>query len=208
MSEEQVRLLNSGPEMTTDLGDKRLEVTADTLAADPSEVVDFITALISRFSEQGGFSTHLPDILESVGQFLNTQRITMSFDEGASCREISWVNNLVSDQETPQEFYFGLKKSGHNNTIFFFDSNTGKPRQSLYLLIATLIDSQLAAEQMIRTEHSQRLLAESINQISKILTSTLDRDELLSLFLNQLETRNSQARRIFPKFHSFPTRPS
>jgi signal transduction histidine kinase len=41
---------------------------------------------------------------------------------------------------------------------------------------------------MIRAEHSQRLLAESINQISKILTSTLDRDELLSLFLDQLET--------------------
>jgi signal transduction histidine kinase len=174
--------------MTINILDKHKLRAADKLPVDSSEVVDFIAQLITRFSEQENFSLQLPDILELVGHFMGDQRITISFNEGAHCREIAWINNLTPDQTTPQEFYFGLKKSGYNNTILFLDSNPNPQRHSLYSLIATFIDSQLAAEQMIRAEHSQRLLAESINQISKILTSTLDRDELLSLFLDQLET--------------------
>jgi signal transduction histidine kinase len=173
--------------MAIDILQKRVLKPADKPPEDPGEVVDFISQLITRFSEQENFSLQLPDMLESVGRFLNAQRITISFNEGASCRELSWLNNLASNQ-VGQEYYFSLKKSGANNTLLILDDRTGQSRQSLYALIATFIDAQLAAEQMIRVEHSQRLLAESINQISKILTSTLDRDELLSLFLDQLET--------------------
>jgi signal transduction histidine kinase len=174
--------------MTMDILQQPTLKAADQPSEDPGEVVDFIAQLITRFSEQENFTARLPDILEWVGRFLNAQRITLSFNEGASCREISWLNNLISAQAPALEFSFGLKKSGHNNSILFIDSGTESRRQPLYALIATFIDSQMAAEQMMQVEHSQRLLAESINQISKILTSTLDRDELLSLFLDQLET--------------------
>jgi signal transduction histidine kinase len=163
-------------------------VVKNKIPEDLGEVIDFIVQLITRFSDQENFSNHLPDFFESVGRFLGVQRITISFNEGASCREISWLNNLASEQASLQEFYFSLKKSGQNNTLLFLDGATDPQRESLFSLMATFVDAQLAAEQMIRIEHSQRLLAESINQISKILTSTLDRDELLSLFLDQLGT--------------------
>lgn len=174
--------------MAFDFIEKQQMQADNKLVENSSEIVDFIAQLITRFSEQENFSTQIPEILELVGQYLNTQRITVSFNEGASCRELSWVNNLTPIQKTAAEYYFGLKKSGQNNMILFLDNQSSQPRQSLYSLIASFIDSQLAAEHLIRAEHTQRLLAESINQISKILTSTLDRDELFSLFLDQLET--------------------
>lgn len=162
--------------------------TKDKLQEDLGEVVDFIAQMITHFSDQENFSNRLPDVLESVGRFLDVQRITISFNEDTSCREISWLNHLATDRASLQEFNFNLKKSGQDNSILFLDGNAGPQRQSLFSLVATFIDAQLANEQTIRVEQSQRLLAESINQISKILTSTLDRDELLSLFLDQLET--------------------
>lgn len=159
------------------------------LKFDTNEVAEFLTHLIVRFSDTGGFSLQLPEILQEVGEFLDAQRITMSFQSGAAGRqEISWVNHREAESGEVSVFHARLPKSGVNNAIHFRMPAYDKPSESVYQLIATLIDTQLASGQAIQAEHSQRLLAESINQISKILTSTLDRDELLSLFLDQLET--------------------
>jgi signal transduction histidine kinase len=157
------------------------------LEFDTNEVAEFLTHLIIRFSEAGGFSTQLPEILQEVGEFLDAQRITMSFQSGvASTQEISWVSHRECAESDISIFHARLPKSGVNNAIHFHIPSSVEPRESVYQLISTLIDTQLAVGHEIQTEHSQRLLAESINQISKILTSTLDRDELLSLFLDQL----------------------
>lgn len=159
------------------------------LHLDANEVAEFLTHLIIRFSEGSGFSLQLPEILQEVGECLDAQRVTMSFHAGAaSTQEISWVNHRQRDDNDVIVFHARLPKSGPNNAIHFYVPAYVPPRESVYRLIATVIDTQLASGQVIQAEHSQRLLAESINQISKILTSTLDRDELLSLFLDQLET--------------------
>ncbi len=153
-----------------------------------NDTAEFITRLIVRFSEQDSFFVQLPETLKAVGEFTCAQRVTMSFQTAAGTQEVSWVNNYAPADSDLQVFHARLRKSGPNNAIHFYFSDCEKRRVPLYLLIATLIDSQLATGQIIQAEHSQRLLAESINQISKILTSTLNRDELLSLFLDQLET--------------------
>lgn len=155
---------------------------------DTNEVAEFLTHLIVRFSEAREFSSQLPEILQEVGEFLDAQRVTMSFHSGVSTQEISWVNHRTAGDAEIVVFHARLPKSGANNTLHFHLPACLPPQESVYQLIATVIDTQLASGQAIQAEHSQRLLAESINQISKILTSTLDRDELLSLFLDQLET--------------------
>jgi signal transduction histidine kinase len=153
-----------------------------------NEVAEFLTHLILRFTEAGGFSTQLPEVLQEVGEFLNAQRITMSFHSGNSgTQEISWVSHREFSENDVLIYHARLPKSGASNAIHFHIPSSGEAREPVCQLIATLIDTQLAAGHEIQSEHSQRLLAESINQISKILTSTLDRDELLSLFLDQLE---------------------
>jgi signal transduction histidine kinase len=155
---------------------------------DFKDVAEFITRLMVSFSEEDDFAIKLPEILKEVGFLLNARRVTMSFQNDAGTQEISWVNKHVPEISNPQVFNARLRKSGPNNSIRFYVEDAGKHSESIYLLIATLIDTQLAIGQIFQAEHSQRLLAETINQISKILTSTLDRDELLSLFLDQLET--------------------
>ncbi len=152
-----------------------------------SDAAEFLTRLIVRFSERDAFSAQLPDVLKSVGEFTGAQRVTLSIQTPAGTQEFSWVSRRAPE-DALQVFHARLRKSGANNAVHFYFSGPVKPRAPLFLLIAALIDSQLAAGQIIQSEHSQRLLAESINQISKILTSTLNRDELLSLFLDQLET--------------------
>lgn len=142
-----------------------------------------------RFSEAGQFSVQLPEILQELGEFLNVQRITMSFQSGAdSTREIAWVSNRKVSDGDLSVAHARLPKSGMNDAIHFYLPASDNTPEAVYQLIAAVIDTQLATGQAIQAEHSQRLLAESINQISKILTSTLDREELLSLFLDQLET--------------------
>ena len=154
-----------------------------------NEVAEFLTHLMVRFSEAGEFSAQLPEILQEVGEFLNAQRITMSFQSrGASTQEISWVSNRGVGDESTSIFHARLPKSGAKNSIHVCMPASSSVQEPVFQLIATLIDHQLATGQTIQAEHSQRLLAESINQISEILTSTLDREELLSLFLDQLET--------------------
>lgn len=154
---------------------------------DTNEISEFLTQLIDRFSEADRFSLHLPELLQEVGEFLDAQRITLSFHAGAGTQEISWVNHRAASDVEISVFHARLPKSGTHNVLHFHVPAVTAQPESVYRLIATLIDSQLATSQAIQVEHSQRLLAESINQISKILTSTLDRDELLSLFLDQLE---------------------
>jgi signal transduction histidine kinase len=160
----------------------------DHYIPDSTEVAEFITRMMVAFSEENDFSIQLPQILKEVGEFLGAQRITLSFETSAGTGEFSWVNNSLTEPDDAQVFTARLRQSGSQNTLRFYVNDTGQQREALYMLIATLIDSQLAVGQMFQAEHSQRLLAESINQISEILTSTLDRDELLSLFLDQLET--------------------
>jgi signal transduction histidine kinase len=160
--------------------------TADhPISLNSNDVAEFITRLMLAFSEGSDFSIQLPEILKVVGEFLFAQRVTLSFQNGAGSQEFSWVNHQAP-QDGGQVFSARLRKSGPNNSIRFYVDDVGPQHEPLYMLIATMIDTQLAIGQIFQAEHSQRLLAESINQISEILTSTLDRDELLSLFLDQL----------------------
>lgn len=163
-----------------------LDKTTTPTEAEPQGVAEFVTRLAARFAELDSMSAQLPEVLEMAGQFLGAQRITLSLDEGSSTQELSWINNQLPDSGDLKTFHARLKKSGPNNAIRIFAGDMGRAREPLYLLVAALIDANLAASQAIHAEHSQRLLAESINQISKVLTSTLDREKLLSLFLDQL----------------------
>ncbi len=171
----------------TDLRDE-IETLTGGITPVTNDTAEFITRLIVRFSEQDAFSVQLPEVLKAVGEFTRAQRVTMSFQTQTGTQEVSWVNHHAPGDCDLQVFHARLRQSGPNNAIHFYFQDCDKRSASLYLLIAALINSQLTAGQMIQAEHSQRLLAESINQISKILTSTLNRDELLSLFLDQLET--------------------
>jgi signal transduction histidine kinase len=52
--------------------------------------------------------------------------------------------------------------------------------------IADAIDASLASKQVLREERSQRRLAESLVEISRVLNSTLDLEEVLALILDRL----------------------
>lgn len=171
-----------------DFQDELVTLNTDGFDLDSNDVAEFITRLITRFSEQDAYTDQLPEVLKTVGEYTGAQRVTMSFQLATCTQEISWVSNHAPEDGSLKVFHARLRKSGPNNAIHFYSRDNGKRYSSLFLLTATLIDSQLAAGQIIQAEHSQRLLVESINQISRILTSTLHRDEVLSLFLDQLET--------------------
>jgi len=153
----------------------------------PSETLEFITELIQYLSEGEDQAADLPSILAFVGQYLDAGRVTMSFDGQGGTQEYSWINHRMMDKGSWETYQYQLKKSGPNSRIKFSMQGGSQDFEALLVLIATLIDASLAFNQTIRLQHSQWQLAESINQISKILTSTLDHDELLSLFLDQLE---------------------
>jgi signal transduction histidine kinase len=167
---------------------KTRAVASSNWLPDAKDVAEFVTSLLVSFSENGEFSIQLPELLKAIGEFLNTQRVTLSLQSKADIQEFSWVNNQIKDHCDVHIFQTRLRKSGPNNIIRFYAQNSDQRREALYVLAAALIDRQLAIGQIFQAEHSQRLLSESINQISKILTSTLDRNELLSHFLDQLET--------------------
>jgi signal transduction histidine kinase len=162
------------------------------LTSDSNEDFSEIAASISRLTvddpQQEKFVSVLVNTLQAIGEYTGAQRLTISLQTNTGPQEISWVNKQALDPGDWQTFQVHLLRSGPNDNMYFYYRATQKKPESLYILIATLIDSQLALGQVLQAEHSQRLLAESINQISKILTSTLDRDEVLSLFLDQLET--------------------
>lgn len=155
---------------------------------DLREITESLSRLIVDYPDQDKFVSVLLNTLEAVGEFTGVQRVTIALQTSTGPQEISWVNKQAFDSGDWQVFQAHLFRSGPNNDMYFYYRAAQKKPESLYILIATLIDSQLSLGQVLQAEHSQRLLAESINQISKILTSTLDRDKVLSLFLDQLET--------------------
>ncbi|MCL5429809.1 MAG: GAF domain-containing sensor histidine kinase [Chloroflexi bacterium] len=171
-----------------DLGDRLVPRWASDSNKDFSEITESISRLTVGYPAEDNFTSALSSTLEAVGQFTRAQRVTLTLQTSAGPQEISWTNKHASEPAGGRIFHARLMKSGPNNHMHFYFSDLEDQGESLYVLIATLIDSQLALGQVLQAEHSQRLLAESINQISKILTSTLNRDEVLSLFLDQLET--------------------
>lgn len=150
--------------------------------------LEFIIELTQHLYEREDQEKSLTSILGFVGKYLNACRVTLTFGDTNDLQELAWINTDFNCDNTNEKFTFPLKKSGTNSKLNFYFVNNQKNNSTLLTLISTLIDTSLAYIRNIRLEHSQRQLAESINQISKILTSTLNRDELLSLFLDQLET--------------------
>ena len=154
----------------------------------PVETLEFITELIQYLSGREDQAVDLHSVLTFVGRYLEACRVTMSFDGQGGTQEYSWINHHANDMENCETYQYYLKKTGPNSRIKFCMPAGSQGFETLLVLIVTLIDASLALNKTIQQEHSQRQLAESINQISKILTSTLDHDELLSLFLDKLET--------------------
>jgi len=150
--------------------------------------LDLVTELAQYLFECEDLLTSLPSILAFLGQHLDACRITLTFDGEHETREFSWINNHNPEAPGITPLRYQLRRSGSNNYITFHFDSECEDCDTLLTLITTLLDSSLALNGTIRLEHSQRQLAESINHISTILTSTLDREELLSLFLDQLET--------------------
>ena len=151
------------------------------------EILGFIAEFVGELSIEEDIIRKLPQLLDIIGRYLNVQRITLTLGDGSLKQELEWTNEGKGDyQETPS-LQYRLKKSGPENKITFFVSKTDLFPEASYRLISALLDFNLSAYKVLAAEHSQRQLAESINNISKILTSTLDRDELLSLFVDQLE---------------------
>lgn len=167
------------------------QVQLDLLKVGPNWTVgaflDFFTEMVAQFPVSEDITANLSAVLEIVGRYLDARRVTIALENEAVTQELVWTS-AHADQEPGEEArVLPLKKSGPRNSITIFMADPGVHPESLYRLIAALIDSNLTAMQLLRAEHSQRKLAESINHISEILTSTLDRDELLSLFVDQLE---------------------
>ncbi|OJX46215.1 MAG: hypothetical protein BGO78_04860 [Chloroflexi bacterium 44-23] len=129
----------------------------------------------------------LPGILEMAGRYLNAQSIQLQFVMGNVKQELVWAGPHAKSQDKIYQKTINLPKSGGKNRILFFLSEGDVLPEILFELIANMLDFYLSAQLLLTAEQSQRQLVESINTISKILTSTLDRDELLSLFVNQLE---------------------
>lgn len=150
--------------------------------------LEFIIELIQNLYEREDQDESLTFILGLIGKYLNACKVTLTFGGTNDMQEFSWINTESNCYKKNEIFTFPLKKSGLNSKLSFYFTENQKNISTLLTLIATLIDTSLAYIRNIRLEHSQRQLAESINQISKILTSTLNREELLSLFLDQLET--------------------
>ncbi|MGB9590883.1 MAG: hypothetical protein ACPL1K_00005, partial [Candidatus Kryptoniota bacterium] len=160
----------------------------DNLSTQNNELVDFFMQIINSYTANPEFNDYLQNVLELVGKFLDAQRISVLLADDAGAHEVSWINTSFREETQTVVFQYGLPNLGFKNHIKFFIKNPSFKNysESIYILIANLIDMQLASHQAILAEHSQRVLAESINQISEKLSATLDRDLLLSIFLDEL----------------------
>lgn len=153
-----------------------------------SDSLQFLTELVTRLTEPNALFFQLASILEFIGHSINAYRISILFEEEWKSYSSSWVSDFQKNSEITKTLSFPLKKIGYQSRIIFECCQDQEIKESLLALISVLIDSALDSYRIIQNEKSQRQFDESINQISTILTSTLDRDELLSLFLDQLQT--------------------
>jgi signal transduction histidine kinase len=156
-------------------------------SASSASMMRFITDLSQALSLDSNINNTLPGILEMTGRYMNAQSIQLHFSSGDVKQELVWTNHQLKFSGTPYKKSIALSKSGAENQLLFFLEDTDSFPDFFLELIANLLDFYISAQLLLTAEQSQRQLVESINNISKILTSTLDRDELLSLFVNQLE---------------------
>lgn len=153
-----------------------------------ASVLRFMNDLSLALSLESNIGNTLPGALEMAGRYLNAYSIQLEFIRGNVKQELVWVDPQAKSGEKLYQKTIRLSKSGPENQILFFLKEKDIFPEILFELIANLLDFYLSAQLLLTAEQSQRQLVESINTVSKILTSTLDRDELLSLFVNQLET--------------------
>jgi signal transduction histidine kinase len=150
-------------------------------------VIRFVNDLSQALSSEGSVNNKLPGILEMIGRYLNAQFIQLNFINGDVKQELVWTNTSVSSEIKCFKKNIALRISGLQNKIIFSIQGLNTFPETLFELVANLLDFYISAQLLLTAEQSQRQLVESINNVSKILTSTLDRDEVLSLFVNQLE---------------------
>lgn len=150
-------------------------------------VIRFINDLTLALSFDGTLNNILPGILEMTGRYLDAQIIKIHFSNGNVKQELEWTDSKERNENTQFSKIIPLKKTGPDSQIIFTLNIPDAFPESFLDMIANILDVYLSAQLLLTAEQSQRQLVESINHVSKILTSTLDRDELLSLFVNQLE---------------------
>ena len=153
-----------------------------------SDSLQFLTELITRLTEPNALLSQLDSILEFIGHSINASRISILFQGEWQKLSLYWPSDLHKISTTTQKLSYPLKKTDSQSRIIFEYRQDQEIDERMLGLITVLIDSALDSYRIIQNEQSQRQFVESINQISTILTSTLDRDELLSLFLDQLQT--------------------
>jgi signal transduction histidine kinase len=150
--------------------------------------LQFLTELVSRLTEPNSIFSQLNSMLEFIGHSIDASRISIIFDEDWKKHPLSWSSDTYETLDSSKVVSLPLTKSGSPSRIIFEYPPDQEMDEHLLGLITLLIDSALDSHRIIQNEQSQRQFVESINQISTILTSTLDREELLSLFLDQLRT--------------------
>ena len=150
-------------------------------------VIRFISDLMLGLSFDGSVNNILPGILEMTGRYLNAQIIKIHLANGNVKQELEWTDTRGNNGIKQFSKTIPLKKTGPDSQIIFTFETPDVFSKSFLDLIANILDVYISAQLLLKAEQSQRQLVKSINHVSKILTSTLDRDELLSLFVNQLE---------------------
>lgn len=151
------------------------------------KIIEFIANFVAELSPQADFIQQLPRLIEAIGNDFGLAKIVVKINSGSVYQEINWSDNRSNSGRNKSPISHTLPKSGPQNSITYDVYETASSPKTVFKLLSAIIDFILASQQLLAIEHSQRELVESINHISKILTSTLDQNELLSLFLDQLE---------------------
>ena len=150
------------------------------------DLLGFLPRLVIELSPQGKSNQPITQALQLIGEYFGLGRIIIDLWINGDHSQSIWEDKQAGEEISLIQYQIPLSKSGNKNQIVFELPEISQNLKAAFETIASLIDFSLSTQQLYAAEQTQRELLESINKISSILISTLDRDELLSIFLDQL----------------------
>lgn len=146
----------------------------------------FLTKLIRELSPLREAAQPLSKVLSLVGEHFQLAGITIKLWINDEYHQEEWKNPSLKSEPGSKIYAIPLTQSNEESRLVITMHPDSSGSRTAFEMVAGLIDFSIAAQQLFTAEQNQRELLESINKISTILISTLDRDELLSKFLDQL----------------------
>jgi signal transduction histidine kinase len=124
-----------------------------------------------------------------IGELTGAEGMLLEVSEESGAVEKRW-GTLPAEEEAGQNWklVLPLERCGGLNRLTLYGNGLepGQAQKMYAQVFCSAVDTSLAAKIALGEEHSQRLLAESLVELSKVLNSSLDLEKVLGQILNRL----------------------